>query len=208
MPNRDEAATFFELLYHGCTDGFISILTRWNSLSRRFHVSDIDDAADYACKLALDIDVYFGFGLRRTKSSERLNNIMALPGFFIDIDTAANNPHKSNLNYPPTCEQALAIVDSFHVAPTIIVSTGLGLQVYYITDQPIAIHDEASSKYAGDLLTRFQQYQRTAATSMGYEIRNTASLPMALRVPGTFNKGTSISAPVMSFYSPAYLVAE
>src|SRR5690606_11337209 len=164
-----------------------------------FPVTKLEQAAEAAMRLsASGKDVYFGVGLRRepvykeTKDGRRYlargenEDVIAIPGFWIDIDIASE-AHK-NTELPQSIDEALQLLEMFNRQPSILVHSGHGLHAYWLLDEPWYFADEADHRKAENYVELFQSAIRTvAANHRGWKLDNTADLARVLRVPGTTN---------------------
>jgi len=194
-----DTLNFFRELYGQCKEGWLTIWTRQDKRTQWFPVTKLEQAAEAAMRLsASGKDVYFGVGLRRepvykeTKDGRRYlargenEDVIAIPGFWIDIDIASE-AHK-NTELPQSIDEALQLLEMFNRQPSILVHSGHGLHAYWLLDEPWYFADEADHRKAENYVELFQSAIRTvAANHRGWKLDNTADLARVLRVPGTTN---------------------
>jgi hypothetical protein len=79
------------------------------------------------------------------------------------------------------------LLDGFGLSPTLIVSTGGGLHVYWLFYDVWYFEGDADRNKAKDLSRRFQQAFINYGKQLGYVLDNTSELNRLLRIPGTYN---------------------
>ena len=188
---------FFDALYGACQDGWLTLWTLQDKRTHWFPVDKLDQAAETAQKLSNQSkDVYFGVGLRREQVYREKNgkrylargenkDVLFLPGFWIDVDIASG-AHKER-ELPQSADEAMKLVQSFQLPPTIVVHSGHGLHAYWLFNRPIKIESDDERQQAETLAERFQATIRTEAMKQGWKLDNTSDLARVLRVPGTIN---------------------
>ena len=108
-----------------------------------------------------------------------------LPGLWVDIDTKEN--HRTNKGELPTedlptTEEALAALDRLPVPPSLIVSSGGGLYVWWLFDSPLRIEDRRQ------LQTLLKWWEGQVRKELkGKHLDSTSDLARILRVPGLLN---------------------
>jgi len=194
-----DTLNFFQELYGKCKEGWLTIWTRQDKRTQWFPVMNLEQAAETAKKLSSSgKDVYFGVGLRRkpvykeTKDGRRYlargenEDVIAIPGFWLDIDVASE-AHK-NTELPQSIDEALQLLEEFNWQPTILVHSGYGLHAYWLLNEPWYFANGEDYQKAKDYSELFQSVIRAvAANKRGWKIDNTSDLARVLRVPGTMN---------------------
>lgn len=187
---------FFRELYGQCKEGWLTIWTRQDKRTQWFPVTKLEEASETARRLSSEgKDVYFGIGLRREPVYKEKDgrkylvrgentDVIAIPGFWIDVDVAGEAHKKQSL--PPTVKDALQLFTFLPYAPSIVVNSGHGIHAYWLFNQPWYF-DEADRSRAEKLIGRWQLLIRKEAAKRGWELDNTADLARVLRVPGTTN---------------------
>lgn len=181
--------------------------TRQDKVTRAFDLAEsgsIQKAAEYAASSAAHTDVYFAIGLQKTAPARGKRGdeqgVVALPGLWADIDI--QGAAHAAVNLPETEEEALSLIETFGLPPSVIVRSGHGLQVHWRFKELYIIDSEADRKSLKELSVRFQTLLRQAAERRGWTIDITADLCRLLRVPGTFNwKVEGDIRPVTAEYS-------
>lgn len=141
-------------------------------------------------------NVYFGLGLRRpglpAKKQGGKKDIVALPGFAIDIDKWNEAAHVAK-NLPRTDEDAFKII-SGGPDPSIIINSGNGWHCHYLFDEPQVIETTAQQNALQKAYKAFQKPFVERAANLGWHLDNTASIQRVWRVPGFKNckNGTSV----------------
>jgi hypothetical protein len=189
---------FLRLLYGDKSESGCLVL--WTKNDRRsfyYSTEEFDKAAAFALELSIDRDVYYGIGLQREKldiGRGTEDTIICLPGLWLDIDIKGLNHNAVDL--PPDTESALGLIKACDLEPTMVVSTGGGLHVYWLFDEPMILNTEADRSKAKLLSQRFQESFIKLAETHGWKIDNTSDLARVLRLPGTLNHKQTPSSTV------------
>lgn len=182
---------FFECLYHDKPPGYILVWSKGDRMVSTWH-NTIEGAILQSQQDKENNDVYVGCGISSSlrKSNERCpaNEIMGIPGVWIDIDFATNdeNIHKKT-NLPETPEKAMEILDTFPIKPTILINSGHGFQAWWIFEKFLIFKGDHTRNDGALLVQTFNWSLRDMARSMGYDIDSTQDLARVMRVPGTIN---------------------
>lgn len=182
----------------------------------------VDLAADLAAKR---YDVYFNVGLQdrelaynewRRKYPDKQgepftrgfgDTVVALPGFWIDIDIKGPNHDATNL--PETIEEALVLLEAFPLPPTYVIFTGGGLHAYWLLNKPLLIDNDMERQRAKRINSNIQKVIRKEAGKSGLIVDNTADLARMLRLPGTINlKNEPIAVEVLRKNEKKYAISE
>jgi len=181
--------SFMQALYGKASQGFLSIWTMPGKRTAYFPVTDLSSAVKYAENLFDTYDVYYGVGLRGQDlgDTKRGSNedVSVLPAFWADIDIAGDAHAETAL--PQTQDEAMAFLDSLPLKPSIIVSSGNGLHVYWVFESPIGIATAAHRDNVSAALKGWQAHINDKAFERGWKLDNTADLSRVLRVPGGMN---------------------
>jgi len=210
--NSDAALSFLRSLYGNEAPGFIALWTRQDKRTYWFPAHELDKAAAAAISLAGSFDVYFGAGLRREALTpdKRGGNadIIAIPGLWADVDI--QGPTHSSDKLPPTLEDAIALIREFPLTPTVIVTTGGGIQAWWLFKQSWVLENDVERQKATHLLKGLQNRLQANAAARGWHVDSTHDLARVLRLPGTWNRKTAEPMPVVVFelneearYNPA-----
>lgn len=184
---------FVDLLYppdEKAPDGFLSL---WELPGKRsYHYRPRDPELEIAAH-GLDRDghnVFYGVGLRRSDlgpySRGAGSDIVALPGFWADVDIRGLNHVADNLP-ANIVEVVQGILQPFDWEPSAVVNSGGGVHAYWLFDHPLPITD-ANREEVDELSRAFQERLAMGARARGWKWDMTADLPRILRPVGTHNR--------------------
>ena len=192
--------TFLDNLYKGTT-GYVYLWTPQKKLSYQFLTSQTAEMMDKAAALtAQHMDVYYSLGvtqkaLKTIRVRAKQEEIYQLGTFWADIDIADASSHAKE-NLPPDIPAALSLIPE-NLPPSIVVSSGHGIHVYWLLDQPVTVTDQNRQEVI-ETARKVQQLIRNTATERGWHIDPVADLSRILRVPGTYNyKNTPVRCEVI-----------
>lgn len=177
-------------------DTYIAI---WQTpLKRTKRFKQIEDAALFIEKTKdKKVQIYCGCGLQdKDHGSARRGtkeDIVSLPGFYMDIDIASK-VHK-NKNLPKNIDEAVKLVMENGFDPTMIVFTGHGIQAYWLFKEPEMFTDAGHREKVETVCRRLQETIKQKAAKSGWALDSTYDTTRVLRVPGTYNHK---SDPVLS----------
>lgn len=152
-----------------------------------------DDCADAAeCAIELSdsgMDVFHGCSVMPSKGGGRgkAADALALSALWADIDIAVEGKAKE---YPPTLEDARAVVGLLGMPPSITVETGGGLHMYWLLAKPMlagAGEGYYTTDYMASMTQRWQGMIRRGMRDNGWELDSTHDLARVLRPPETTN---------------------
>jgi predicted P-loop ATPase len=182
---------FFSVLYDGVDHGHITISNYdSNGKLRSFHVpiQELHTIEPKVKLLTEKSNVYFGVGLRKPNLnvSQRgaKNDITALTSLFLEIDILGGAHEKLHL---PNFNEAKTVLNSFNLEPSIVNSSGGGLHVFYLLDEPIYLESQEDRQQAGKLLKRLENVIHALLKHKGKVADSVAELSRVLRPPGTLN---------------------
>jgi len=101
----------------------------------------------------------------------------------------------SKSDLPKTVEEALSVLPDF-LAPSITVSSGHGLHMYWLLKEAWVFDSQEENLRASNLMIRLQAYIKSLAQERGWKFDSTADLSRVLRVPGTLNHKLGQKQPV------------
>lgn len=135
-------------------------------------------------------NVFYGVGLRRADLGKHQRgskpDIVALPGFWADIDIKGINHSADNL--PGNIVDVVnGILKPFAWEPSAVVNSGGGIHAYWLFDKPLVITDENRAEVE-ELSRNFQESLALGARANGWKWDMTADLPRVLRPVGTHNR--------------------
>lgn len=198
------AKTFLHTLFgNKPKDAHILIWEKGEKQKTSHWFKDLDNALEHIREHGKDQDTYVGCGVSGQALTAyqrcKANDIAGIPGAWLDIDIQDSVHKKTNL--PKNEEEALAIVNSFPLKPTIIIHSGHGFQCWWVFEKFVSFKSHKVRDEADDLLYQFQWTMRDKARSMNCEIDMTHDLSRVLRIPETFNHKTKPPVPVVLTYS-------
>lgn len=188
-PLNAAAFQFLRMLWpEGIAPYWLLIWTLTGDVKRSFWFRTIEEAATFAAETTASA-VYFGLGLaeenlgphRRCKADQ----IVALPGFGIDIDVAG--PTHTKLGLPPTREEALKILPA-DFAPTLVTDTGWGFQAFWLFRERVELKNEDDRHQAAAISQRLHRWIEGRAEALGYTVDSVFDLSHVFRLVGTSNQ--------------------
>lgn len=109
------------------------------------------------------------------------SDVVQVAALWADIDFA--HPTHASKNLPPDLISAFSLISDAGIPdPSILVSSGAGLQPYWILEEPLS--PEQGRALASALHDRI----KAAADARGWHLDNVVNLDRVLRVPGTHNR--------------------
>jgi hypothetical protein len=142
-------------------------------------------------------DVYLGIGATKTTARFRgtANDVVAIPAFWAELDV--NGPAHKRPTGVPSMEAAFEFVQGVGLPPSFTVSSGHGLHVYWLFENPWLLPNEAERQRAAALFTRFGETLRDKGARLGYQLDPVWELARVLRVPDTYNFKNGDRVPVV-----------
>jgi hypothetical protein len=200
---------FFELIYGYAVSPQrrICIFTCPGERSQFFESPE--DAEAYIRGLPPELHVYHGMSLvsesvtsgRRGKAEE----MMAYGALWCDVDIASP-AHPSDL--PPTIGDAVDLLDSLPIQPSLIVDSGWGIHGYWILEEQKLFDDASDRQKAASAAKGWHGLVCSAAAARGWKLSNLGDLPRVLRTPGTVNcKQPGLPKPVRIIRNTGEVVA-
>ena len=135
-------------------------------------------------------DIYIGCGLRKEAlglySRGRKEAVYSIPGLWGDFDYSL--PGTKEKNYPHSQTEALNIIHSLPVEPTIVLSSGNGLQAWWLWENAWTWENQQTGLEAQSVCTAWHELAANVAKDAGgFAIDNVSDLPRIMRLPGTYN---------------------
>lgn len=140
-------------------------------------------------------NVYLSMGVARVRlESHRrmtIDNVVGITCVWVEIDVAG--PAHAAGNLPTSLTEARRVIDSTGLAPSIVVSSGHGLQAMWLLDEPWIFSDSTNEDFqrqeARNLLRDWRASIAVHAHAMGrWKVDAVHDLSRVLRVPGTMNR--------------------
>lgn len=176
-------------------------LTVWDRQTKRtaaFALPELDAAAENAAARAEATDVYFGtcpYTAVVEGSRGDAAHAGALVGVWLDVDVRHSDAHKAD-NLPETREQAFDLIYEMPKPPTAVVSSGYGLQAWWVFREPFLIRTEADRIEAGQVSAGWVASANRRAAKHGWKLDPVGDLARVLRLPGTWNRKGAEARPV------------
>ena len=185
MTTRD----FFNELYKGCNDGFITITTLPERDTYWFGVANIDAAADKAQACGRLTNTYFGVGLRKKMLAHNMrggvDDVMVLPALYADIDV--KGPAHAQTELPESLERVMEFLAALPMRPSMVVWSGNGVHCYWLLAQPFVICTAQDRERISSVLCGWGRYVNVKARELGWKLDAVYDLARVLRVPGSVN---------------------
>ena len=180
---------FKDILYGNIDTGWLTIFYTPSRRTLWFPVTDpVPD-------LDREQNCYLGIGVRQQKPGDgggrgKTDDIIGIPGLWLDLDYQSPGAHKSRHPLPPTEGAARSLLDAAPYKPSLIVHSGHGLQVYWLFKELAGFDTRDDREAFGRLCRGWQQLFQQASRDRGWHVDSTADLARVLRIPGTRNLKT------------------
>lgn len=187
----DQLPSFFRHLFRRAPAGSRATLFTIESTARRAHhlAPDPDALAALAAELDAkggpDLGVYLVVcptraGLTKYQKGSA-DDVVQVPALWLDIDFL--HPTHAAKNLPPDLLSAFSLIPEAGLPdPTMLVSSGAGLQPYWVLEEPL---DVVRGRAA---LEALHARVRAAAERHGWHLDSVFNVDRVLRVPGTTNR--------------------
>lgn len=182
---------FLADLFGGIERGHILVWLYDGDKQKESHwFTGADAAADFVATLkSRRVNAYVGVGIspqdyginRRCEKA----NIIGIGGLWADIDIQDVVHKKPNL--PATVDDAKKIIDALPYEPTYIVSSGHGLQAWWMFREPWTFDSDAERADAENLAKRLNYFLRDKAKAYDWDVDAVFNLDRVMRVPNTTN---------------------
>ncbi len=187
-----DAKEFLSLLFgHSSLGGlYLAVWDKQTKATHAFQLPDIESAANDAVARAEAADVYFGvcpYVKVEPGSRGDASQAGALVGVWLDVDVKDPTAHKAD-NIPETREQAFDLIYEMPRPPTVVVSSGYGLQAWWTFREPFLIRTEAQRLEAAAASSGWVTLANRRAAKRGWKLDPVGDLARVLRLPGTFNR--------------------
>lgn len=179
---------FLSSLYGGLENKYVYLFELPGIKTHCFPTSKLGKMAHHAAQLAQKKNLYFGIGavdhMLRLDERPKAEEVTAIPGLWIDIDIAGAAHRETML--PPKIEDALGLLPD--IQPSMIVSSGYGIHVYWLFREPWEFDTEEERQKAGRLSQNLQVCIKKKAREKGWKVDTTSDLARILRLPGSMNR--------------------
>lgn len=190
-------------LYHNTNgEGFLSTWIKQSGHTKFFPLNELDKAQDYMLSRAGSEDIYFGWcPLGQVPAKGRGSSAATLlsPGIMFDADLRSDvaGVH-SQANLPNSLDEVMDwLQTSGHPPPSQIRSSGNGLYLDWLHDEPVFFRSDADRSSYGDKVKSFHAHlRRSAKEDRGWIFDSTHDLARVTRMPGTLNHKTNPAKPV------------
>ncbi len=184
------ARQFLGLLFgHKSLEGLhLAVWDRQTHKTEAFKLPDLDGAARNAEARKDTQDVYFGvcpYTQVDPGSRGNASQAGALVGLWIDLDVQGP-AHKAE-NLPPTRLAAFDLLYEAAKPPSLVISSGYGLQAWWTFKEPFLITSDAARKEAGAMAKGWVDHLGRKAAKYGWKVDPVGDLARVLRLPGTKN---------------------
>lgn len=211
---NSEALAFLSSLYPDGSVGYLNLWTRAAKRSNWYAANNLSTAANDLSRLNETGCVWFQTGLTVAPLGPdkrgREADVVAVPGVHCDIDVLDPAAHKRG-RLPPTLADALALIRDLRITPTLVVSSGHGLQPHWLFGGAIKMECEGDRTRAKAVQVRLQSLLRRIAACRRWEVDSTADLVRLLRIPGTINRKPNcvpVPVAVLERHGRRYTLAE
>lgn len=141
----------------------------------------VEDAC--AVLIPSDLNVYVGLALIADdpESSRRATNktVVAIPGFVADLDVKTE-AFKS-------LEDALTFLNEFPVVPTLVISSGHGIQPWWLFEEPEHLDRNDQREHIARISRAFGQFIDDRAKAIGVTVDRVSDLARTMRLAGSVN---------------------
>lgn len=164
----------------------------WTGQNKRsYFTKSIAEAISYVEENLNDKDVYFGIGTSPEKLGDYNrcpgDKISGIPGFYLDLDYA-HPVHKKTDKLPPTIDDAIELATVGDLVPSYVVSSGHGIQVYYLLDDFWHFTCPEERTRAKELNLALHNIVKAKAAEKDWIIDSVFDLARVFRVPDTYNR--------------------
>lgn len=149
-----------------------------------YHCTSIEEAQRRVAILKDSHDLFVSLGLvKRGAGRGKESDVESFLGLVVDVDCQHEKRKKSG--HFETVEGAAAAVDALMMKPSMVISTGHGVQVYWLWKEPWDVVEPEERALAKAISHGWNQY---VAKTLGKTVDPTFSLEHIYRVPGTTNR--------------------
>ena len=184
------ARWFLEQLFDGAVSPkrLIVILDKTTGKVRLFRTTW--DAASYAMAAGENSDIYVGATLRQSglpNGVENSANVTAITCLRLEVDMK-NNMAAQKGSCAERLGDAMQFLKGCPVAPSIITSSGQGLQTYWLFNTLWPLRSVGFRAGAREVLHRWDATTHRYARQRGWQINSVWNLGGLIRIPGTMSR--------------------
>jgi hypothetical protein len=187
-----EAKAFLEALWGPKPpprpDGLDTKIALWTKSDKTSHYfSETKDAARLAAERETDVYASVSLAPKSLGNRSRVKNANAagIAGLWADVDVVGG-PEGKKVG-APSLESALELVEQLPQKPTLTITSGYGLQAWWLLEEPWIFGGDDERARAAQVAAGWIALLDAAARQAGYAIDHTQDLARLMRVPGTFN---------------------
>ena len=181
---------FFDAVL-GERTGFLSIgstdQSNLGTCSYRFFSADDTEAISaHINSLPKDSQVLFGLGRLEnipTEGRGKSEDVYAFSALAMDIDL--HSEKKEHQNLPRTIDEAVELIRSFTLPPSIVVKSGTGCHAYWLLQEDVVITNPDEREAAKKLVANFHQGVNEFFAPTEFD--HTQDIARVMRVPGFVN---------------------
>lgn len=182
--------SFFKTLFEYNEDHYILIWIYDGDQRKESHWFKSHSAAvEFVESQKKKVNTYVGVGVSPENYGPNKRclqkDIAGIPALWLDIDIADSVHKKKNL--PATMDEAMRLFEAIEAKPTMIISSGHGLQAWWVFKEPWLFDSSAERKDAAAMAKRFIYAFKAFAVNFGWDVDSVHNLDRVLRVPGTTN---------------------
>ncbi|MEN3238967.1 DUF5906 domain-containing protein [Methylobacterium ajmalii] len=195
----NDALQFLKQIFHGADAGTVVLwlkVSKTDSETYTFPVTDLEGAAAHLAELALRGDTYVGRGLQGVPLSPgergKEPGVVFVGGLFADIDTR-EGPHTTPAaELPADADEAMQLITEAKLPPpTLLIGTGGGCHAHWLYSSPAMILTPEERAAEKMLSKAIQKRLRDTFKTHGYVLDGTADLTRVCKASGTLNHKTS-----------------
>lgn len=199
---------FIHALYDGVETGVIGVTyfkTRDNKNpeTKWFELDKLDDIPAYVRKVGEKHNTYIDLSPRKMalpgKKRGEAKDVASVVGLYIDVDTV--HPVHAEKHLPQNSEAFFPFLEeAVPQKPSFVVSTGHGLQIYWLFSTPFLIQTADDTNKIQAILKGFSHYViGRALKEKGWKLDNVSDIARMLRAPDTQNvKAVSVPCEILS----------
>ena len=139
--------------------------------------------------LKLNEDVYWSVSIfdKPTKPHLRgkAQDSVGIWGLWLDVDM--RSPYRKRRDLPSNVNESLMLIDDSPFPPTLIISSGYGLQPWWLFKEPWIFNSQAEKLEASKICGAWNEWFRIKALNKGWGLDGVSDLARVMRYPGTLN---------------------